>query len=52
MNDANLTVGVLAVQIPVDLLGAIVNNEQGMGGKPPRSIWRVQDMLARTNFPV
>ncbi len=31
VNDANLTVGVLAVQIPVDLLSAIVNNEQGMG---------------------
>jgi methyl-accepting chemotaxis protein len=31
VNDANLTVGVLAVKIPVDLLGTIVNNEQGMG---------------------
>ncbi|MEX0304522.1 MAG: HAMP domain-containing protein, partial [Leisingera sp.] len=31
VNDANLTVGVLAVQIPVDMLGTIVNNAQGMG---------------------
>ncbi|NVK15841.1 MAG: HAMP domain-containing protein [Rhodobacteraceae bacterium] len=47
VNDANLTVGVLAVQIPVDLLGAIVNNEQGMG-QTTQVYLAGTDMLART----
>ncbi|WP_323778941.1 methyl-accepting chemotaxis protein [Leisingera sp.] len=47
VNDANLTVGVLAVQIPVDLMGAIVNNDQGMG--QTTQIYIVgSDMKART----
>ncbi|KIC07993.1 chemotaxis protein [Leisingera sp. ANG-M1] len=47
VNDANLTVGVLAVQIPVDLLGTIVNNEQGMG-KSTQIYLAGADMKART----
>ncbi|UWQ39484.1 methyl-accepting chemotaxis protein (plasmid) [Leisingera aquaemixtae] len=47
VNDANLTVGVLAVQIPVDMLGAIINNEQGMGDTT--QVYLVgSDMQART----
>ncbi|MDC0660538.1 cache domain-containing protein, partial [Leisingera sp. SS27] len=48
VNDANLTVGVLAVQIPVDLLAAIVNNEQGMGDTTQVYILGA-DHLARTS---
>ncbi|KIC13425.1 methyl-accepting chemotaxis protein, partial [Leisingera sp. ANG-Vp] len=47
VNDANLTVGVLAVQIPVDLLGTIVNNEQGMG-QTTQIYLAGADMKART----
>ncbi|WP_264214520.1 methyl-accepting chemotaxis protein [Leisingera thetidis] len=47
VNDANLTVGVLAVQIPVDLLGTIINNEQGMG-ETTQIYLAGADMLART----
>ncbi|WP_291730204.1 methyl-accepting chemotaxis protein [Leisingera sp. F5] len=48
VNDANLTVGVLAVQIPVNLLGAIVNNEQGLG-QTTQIYLAGSDMKARTS---
>ncbi|MFW8637022.1 methyl-accepting chemotaxis protein [Cribrihabitans pelagius] len=47
VNDANLTVGVLAVQLPVNLLADIVNNAEGLGETTQIYI-AGPDLLART----